>query len=111
MLLEKSGITRLTLNQEEGAENRIQEKEPLHPGASLSHSSASPGLQGNLRAGQDMGKVWGDYKDGCAMSGANGTHLSLRSLCAPLKPLQHEAHLWSMSCVTSYVTADLLEFK
>lgn len=82
----------------------------LHLSA-LSHSSASPGLQGNLRAGQDMGKVWGDYKDGCAMSGANGTHLSLRSLCAPLKPLQHEAHLWSMSCVTSYVTADLLEFK
>lgn len=34
----------------------------LHLSA-LSHSSASPGLQGNLRAGQDMGKVWGDYKD------------------------------------------------
>lgn len=48
MLLGKSGITRLTLNQEEGAENRIQEKEPLHPGAA-DGAHLALGNQGELQ--------------------------------------------------------------
>lgn len=39
-----------------------------------SHSSASPGLQGNLRAGQDMGKVWGDYKDALCLEPRGHTY-------------------------------------